>query len=325
MATVTNNEHHPDGGLAVPYATRRQLRKEHGPAAAAVIDVLAFHYTADGVEMKHADVATESGMTVISVRRAIEKLCETGWLKRVHQVHGDRQIVNLYEIPASAVPDRHEHPGDHIEQAPYLHKTYTDKNQVLHYPEENLNREELLGGDPTGSLPDLVIEVSEESSVDSEVVVEEKPVRSPKADRNPLGGVRGARCTRRPNIFTRSASWSDEIAEITSAFRTRVEESTGRPVLDRRLPGWEKSIRVMLTEKRKLTEILAVIDVVSDGGFLKDSAGPAKITNLKQIRDDFDQFLAEARSGLPGTTSIADVVKSENELQDLRRRLENHR
>lgn len=64
------------------YETRRKLRQDHGPSGEAVFDVIAHHDTGDGIELSHQKVAGEANVSKIMARRMIDRLCDTGWLKR---------------------------------------------------------------------------------------------------------------------------------------------------------------------------------------------------------------------------------------------------
>lgn len=306
---------HGSARLEIPYATRKRLRQEHGTVAEAILDVLAHHHSGEGVEISHTALATEAGTTVSMTRRTIEKLCASSWIKRTHQVHGSRQTVNRYQIPTHVLPDHHEHPPAHSEQAPYPYTYLVDPYISEHDQQEEI-RDIQMRGEATATPLDRLEEIPGEP--DGEALT----LDSLKASRVRTGVEEGARCARiANNIFTRPP----QIEKIVSVFKTKVEQATGRPIRNQqRIRGFETSARVLLADHRRQADILAVIDFISDAGLLADVAEEAKITNLKQVRDDFDYFLDSAKAGKLLDQYPAALFEITRLPADIRSRLENH-
>lgn len=270
----------------LPYAMRKGLRQEHGPAAEAVLDVLVHHDTGAGVEITHDALATEAGISRSMTRRTLKSLCETGWIKRDIQIRGQRQIANCYQV----VLGERGIQGAHSEQAPSVVTTKVDtdtEDQVLYVLEESSD----IGkrGESDVSLVDQALEVtkvSEDEALDPPVAKQDH--------RGRLHELVGARCARRLNIVTKIPV----IEELASAFQSHVETATGRTIRDqKRIEGFQTSARIMLADHRDAFDILDVIDFVFDQGLMANSYGEHKIKNLKQIRDDFDYFLAATNAG----------------------------
>ena len=65
------------------YQIRCAVRRDIGVAAAAIYDVIVHRACGDSDVMdSFREIAGEAGVSVRTVRRAIEKLCDSGWLKR---------------------------------------------------------------------------------------------------------------------------------------------------------------------------------------------------------------------------------------------------
>ena len=80
------------------YEMRRALRRDVGPQAAAVIDVLAHYDTGDGTgaQITAHRLATESGLSEKTVRRVLSRLSEAGLVNYDNQFRDNRQLANRY-------------------------------------------------------------------------------------------------------------------------------------------------------------------------------------------------------------------------------------
>ncbi|MGU3651845.1 helix-turn-helix domain-containing protein [Mycolicibacterium sp. A43C] len=283
----------------IPYAIRKTLRHTLGVAAEAVLDVLAHHDTGAGAEITHEALAAEAGITRATTRRTIEALYEAGWIKRDTQIRGRRQIANRYRVVLGEQ-------GAQGEQAPYLitaevDKTYLVDNQVV--LKEQRNNQKWSGADAPPSHMDL-------HQVVYEVADDLADTPTDLGTSEDLGRRRRPRAVRSAHLLTDNYfTRSHLIKQIVDTFEDRVVQATGRRVNKSRINAFTTTARVLLEDHRRLPDILAVIDFVADQGLLADTAGEAKITCLFQIRENFDDLLGKANTGVsPIPDMAADIT-----------------
>lgn len=353
---VTSNihagKHDPD---VIPYVLRRKLRQQHGPAAEAVLDVMAQHHSNEGIEISHASLATEAGISVSMTRRTVEKLCESSWLKCEHQIRDSRQVVNRYQIPTHVLPDRHgragvqgEHPGVLGEQAPSINTQVGTGTSLLSREvllvEENIDIQEKRGGGGEAvasqhSSPEDSEESFRRTDVDRthearrdhrDLVVDNADVEEVGARSARIRRIEalGARCARnahaKKNYFIREER-RDYIAEV---LRLRIEHATGREIRsEQRLQGFRTSARILLLhDGHRYDEIVEMIGFVADEG-LMSARGSERIVNLKQIRDQWD-YLQHLKGGGTKNEFFGNGLSLDTMTADkrasLRRKLENH-
>ena len=72
-------------------------------------------------------------------------------------------------------------------------------------------------------------------------------------------------------------------------FKLHIEGADKRVVKDQKpITGWSTSAKVLIVDDRRdVNEVLSVIDFCAQAGLL----GKKRITNLKQIRDDYEHLL----------------------------------
>ncbi|MBB5161592.1 hypothetical protein [Mycobacterium sp. AZCC_0083] len=304
---------------------------------AIVHSVLVAHDIGDGMQLTHKRLAKLTNMPVIKVRRAIDTLRDAGLLKAEAVFQDNWQQANLYQIPTSAKPDRSEQPPAHSEQPnSYIYQVDKDKknqevvdNQVVlpkkSYPDTD------LGGESRASLRE---EATDLQAVEPGKVDRDRDTVITLADLDQPGGARSARSQqavpvgarsarmRRDNIFSRFTKAN----EIVETFHASIEEATQREVKNQqRIRGWHTSARVLLQDGHSLEEVLEVIGYVFGQGLMDKRHGPEKITNLKQIRDEYEYFLESTKLGKPAPPQLPETPSWNIDLINLRRRLEEHR
>lgn len=85
------------------YQIRCAVRRDVGVAGGAIYDVIVHRMRGDNDAMiVFREIANEAGVSARTVRRGIEKLCESGWLKRQapQATEGGRRLPTWFTIPA---------------------------------------------------------------------------------------------------------------------------------------------------------------------------------------------------------------------------------
>jgi predicted transcriptional regulator len=86
------------------YQTRCAVRCSVGVTAGAIYDVIVQRACGDSdVMIAFREIAAEAGVSVRTVRRGIQKLCESGWLKREspQTADGGGQLLTYFTIPTA--------------------------------------------------------------------------------------------------------------------------------------------------------------------------------------------------------------------------------
>jgi hypothetical protein len=114
---------------------------------------------------------------------------------------------------------------------------------------------------------------------------------------------------------------------LTEVFRSLIETATDRQVKDqKRIKSWVTSARILLDDGHAVEDIEMVIRYCFKASMMVPNRDRTHITNLKQVRDDYEYLLECAKAGHQVQrrpewdlfdTSSAEIV-------GLRKRLEEH-
>jgi hypothetical protein len=316
------------------YSIDSEILQHVGPVPAVVHAIIEAHDTGDGTQLTYKQMAKLAGIPHISARRAVNKLRQEGLLKSEEVIQHGWQMANRYQIPTFVRPDPIEQTHAHSEQAP-MYIDVRDREEVD--TEENYQVEEVflkenhqdtnLWGAASPALPQVGPDCDEvllgtlgQVGHQGDHLAEPGQQVGARFARNRQQSL-GARSARnRDNIFSRAV----KIDEIVVCFKLHIEGADKRVVRDqKRIKGWSTSAKVLIhNDRRDVDEVLSVIDFCAQAGLL----GKKRITNLKQIRDDYDHLLKCAQAGR--LVDIGPLPSPNKERGDtrsaLRRRLEEH-
>lgn len=320
------------------YAIDAEILQRVGPRAAMVHAILAANDDGDGASMTHRQVAKAAGITHITARRAIHKLCDAGLLTSATQVRDNWQQGNLYQVQPLASPAQCEQTPAHIEQPSTSTPPSTPSEEVL---SESSSEEDLCVTPEEkndGVLPSSPSEALRATWAVSRIQGEPQAVQAEESAWEPWvpSGTPMPTSTGKINLLTRwdvnllrryqlgfwlVMHFEDLVLDQENRQRQLQGKKPRASVGESRRMGFHRSA-VSLLECHPLAEVVEVIDwlFTECSGYLpfpveneytgRSSWQDRKVTNLRKILDHYEEITSSrADEQIHPLEAIADVPR----------------